>query len=236
MYKNNHFLSVIPARGGSKGIPGKNAVLINGLPLVSYTIREAKKSQHLDLVVLSTDDQKIAAIAQSEGIKVVTRSPELASDTAKTIDALLHTVAVLKTLGYVFDYLVLLQPTQPLRQADHIDGAIRQLIDRKQTSLASVSPVKTHPLFIRKSDSHCKLTHLQERRSTLRRQDLPSYYAVNGAIYINATPNLDENSSLNDNEYGYFMETKYDLDIDEPLDLVIMEAMLNYLERKSVNE
>lgn len=226
MYKGKSFLAVVPARGGSKGIPHKNIVKVNGKELISYTLDAAKKSKYIDKILVSTEDKDVKYVAQREGAFVLDRPMELAQDASKTIDVLLHVVNETKEK---YDYLILLQPTQPLRLARHIDEAIEQIVEEGLPSLVSVSPVKNHPLLIRQMDQRKELSNLLPQGSTVRRQDFPDYYVINGAIYINKIADLSPEVSLNDNAYGYEMPSEYDLDVDEPLDLVVLEAMLHSL-------
>ncbi|KGG79683.1 acylneuraminate cytidylyltransferase [Caloranaerobacter azorensis H53214] len=233
MYKNKTFLAVIPARSGSKGIPNKNIVNINGKPLIQYTIDEALKSKYLDKIIVSTDSEKIANIARKCGANVpFLRPAELASDTAKTIDVLIHVIDELKKIGDKYDYVVLLQPTQPLRQAFHIDEAIEKIVNNNESSLVSVSKVKEHPILIRTIKEDGTLENLLKVNSTVRRQDFPDYYKVNGAIYINKiNETFNNNLSLNDNKIPYIMEEEYDIDIDVPLDLEIFKIKLREIKR-----
>src|SRR5690606_12646538 len=125
MYRDRRFLAVIPARGGSKGIPNKNIVDVNGKPLIQYTVEAALNSKYLDRIIVSTDSLEIAKVAKACGAEVpFLRPAELATDTSKTIEALLHAVREISTSNLRYDYLVLLQPTQPLRQSFHIDEAV----------------------------------------------------------------------------------------------------------------
>ena len=224
MYKDNRILAVVPARGGSKGIPHKNIVKVKGKELLAYTLDAAKASKYIDEIIVSTDDILIEQVAVRENVKVLQRPKELAQDMSKTIDVLLH---VIGNIDDDFDYLVLLQPTQPLRTAYHIDNAIELMINANYPSLLSVSPVKDHPILMRQMDVDGKLTSLLACQSTVRRQDFPNYYVVNGAIYINKISDLNSETSLNDNLYGYEMTSEFDLDIDEPRDLLLFEAILN---------
>lgn len=224
MYKDNRILAVVPARGGSKGIPHKNIVKVKGKELLAYTLDAAKASKYIDEIIVSTDDILIEQVAVRENVKVLQRPKELAQDMSRTIDVLLH---VIGNIDDDFDYLVLLQPTQPLRTAYHIDNAIELMINANYPSLLSVSPVKDHPILMRQMDVDGKLTSLLACQSTVRRQDFPNYYVVNGAIYINKISDLNSETSLNDNLYGYEMTSEFDLDIDEPRDLLLFEAILN---------
>jgi CMP-N,N'-diacetyllegionaminic acid synthase len=216
MYKNNKFLAIIPARGGSKGIPHKNIYDINGRPLIFYTINEALKSKYLDGVIVSTDNDEIANVSKFYGAEVPFMRPaELATDTAKTISVIIHAVTELQKIGRIFDFVVILQPTQPLRKSDHIDEAIEHIINDNHDNLISVSEVRDHPLLIRSIRNEGFLKKLLNENSTVRRQDFEGYYRVNGAIYINKINKLlNEELSLNDNKWPYIMDQKYDLDID----------------------
>jgi CMP-N,N'-diacetyllegionaminic acid synthase len=230
MYKNKKILAVIPARGGSKGIPEKNIIDINGRPLIDFTIGESLNSEYIDRVIVSTDSEKIAEISRKCGADVPFLRPKhLADDQSKTIDVLIDLVKqVSLTDGVCVDYIILLQPTQPLRKAFHIDEAIEQIINNNYKSLLSVSLVDDHPILIRTINNKGALENLLNTNSTVRRQDFPMYYKVNGAIYINKIDeDFNENTSLNDNIFPYLMEKKYDLDIDEPFDIEILKMKLS---------
>lgn len=140
-------LAIIPARGGSKGIPRKNLAILAGQPLIAYTIRAARNAKLLNRVVVSTEDEEIAGVAKSHGAEVILRPSELALDTTPTEPVLLD---VLKTLeskeGYVPDAVVLLQPTSPLRSESHIDEAIKKLYDTEADAVVSVCEAQHHNL------------------------------------------------------------------------------------------
>lgn len=229
MYKGKKILAVIPARGGSKGIPRKNIVLINGKPLIQYTIDEARKSQYIDSIIVSTDDKEIAKTSYELGAEVPFLRPrELAEDSTKTIDVLID---IIQKLKQQYDYLLLLQPTSPLRRVFHIDGAIQKIIDTGQLSLVSICKVKEHPVLMRTITKDGQLKKLINTNSTVRRQDFSDYYIVNGAIYINKLDdNFTNQTSLNDNILPYIMEQKYSLDIDEPQDLKKLKLVIQEFE------
>lgn len=229
MYKNKKIVAVIPARGGSKGIPQKNIIGVNGRPLIDFTIKEALNSEYIDTVIVSTDSEKIAEVSRKCGADVpFLRPAHLAGDHSKTIDVLINLINELSKEGNTYDYLILLQPTQPLRRAFHMDEAIKKTIDNGYKSLLSVSLVEDHPILIRTINNQGELHNLLNINSTVRRQDFPTYYKVNGAIYINKIDeDFNEKTSLNDNIYPYIMEKKYDLDIDEPFDLELLKLKMN---------
>lgn len=226
MKKN--ILGIIPARSGSKGIKDKNIINLNGKPLIAYSIEAGLESKYIDKVVVSTDGEEIAKVARKYGAEVPFLRPDyLATDTSKTIDAIIHCIDEMKKMGEEYDYIVLLQPTQPLRQAWHIDEAIELIMDKKEEALVSVSKVKDHPILMRTIDENGYAKNLLECSSTQRRQDFQNFYKVNGAIYINKiNENLNNETSLNDNKLVYIMDEKYDVDIDEMLDLQIAEIAL----------
>jgi len=223
-------LAIIPARGGSKGIPNKNIIEVLGKPLIAYTIEQALQSKYISKVVVSTDSQKIADVSKELGAEVpILRPAYLAEDHAKTIDSIVHMVDYYKAIGEEYDYVVVLQPTQPLRKSWHIDEAIEKISKSSQDSLVSVCQVKEHPILMRTIDTEGNLNALLNENSTVRRQDFKMYYKVNGCIYINKlNQNFDATVSLNDNKLAYIMEEKYSLDIDEPFDLEILKLMLEY--------
>lgn len=231
MYKYKNILAIIPARGGSKGIYKKNIIDVNGKPLIQYTIDAAKKSKYIDRIIVSTDDKEIANIALKCGAEVpFLRSKELAEDHTKTIDVVMDVLKKLDYLGYQYDYMVLLQPTQPLRESFHIDEAIEKIIERNGESLISISEVKEHPILMKIIDENGETRNLLGHRSDIRRQDFQKVYRVNGAIYINKLSERFNNSvSLNDNKLAYIMDKKYDLDIDEPEDLSMLRLRLNHM-------
>ena len=138
----------------------------------------------------------------------------------------------MEKLGEKYDYVVLLQPTQPLRQAWHIDEAIELILEKNEEALVSVSKVKDNPILIRSIDSNGYAVNLLSESSTKRRQDFQDFYKVNGAIYINKiNQNLNNKTSLNDNKLVYIMDEKYDVDIDEMLDLQIAEIMMSNMDK-----
>ena len=234
MYKGNKILAVVPARGGSKSIYKKNITPVNGKELIVFTLDTAKGSKYIDEIVVSTDSEEIAQVVRREGVRVLPRPAELAQDTSKTIDVLMHVIETLAEEGY--DYLVLLQPTQPLKLPEHIDSAIEQLIDNHYSSLVSVFPADNHPLLLRTMDEDKRLKPLLNTSSTVRRQDFKKYYVVNGTIYINRIKDLTLDTSLNDNEYGFEMSSEFNLDIDEPDDLKKFESMLQRMAQSKEGE
>ncbi|MGL5765498.1 MAG: cytidylyltransferase domain-containing protein [Sarcina sp.] len=234
MYNNKRVLAIIPARAGSKGIKDKNIIDLNGKPLIAYSIEQGLDSNYIDKVLVSTDGEKIAKIAKQYGAKVPFLRPKhIAGDEAKTIDVMLHAIEFLGNNKEVYDYVVLLQPTQPLRTGAQIDEAIEALESSNSNGLVSVSKVKEHPILMR-TINNGKLHNLLNVSSTVRRQDMAEYYKVNGVIYINKINNeFNKNTSLNDNELPYIIDEKFFVDIDDLFDLEIAKiAMNNRLKNK----
>lgn len=231
MYKNKKILAVIPARGGSKGVPRKNIIEVGGHPLIKYTIDCGKNSKYLDRVVISTEDLLIKRVAEENGGDVpFLRPKELAEDTSKTIDCIVHAVDTLESMEEEYDYVMVLQNTVPLRKSWHIDEAIEMIVDSNERSLISISEVDEHPILMRTLNEDKTVRNLLQMNSTMRRQDFPKFYKVDGAIYIQKLDkdfNLD--TSLNDGKLGYVMDKKYTTDIDNYIDIKIVEY---YLEKE----
>lgn len=235
MYKGKKILAIIPARGGSKGIPSKNIIEIYGKPLIQYSIESANSSKYIDRTIISTDDLKIKEVAEKCGGDVpFIRPEELAQDTSKTIDCLIHGIEWLKNIGEEYDYLVLLQNTVPLRKGQHIDEAIEKLIGSDERSLVSITEVEENPVLMRTLNSDGTVKNMLNISSTIRRQDFPKFYRVDGAIYIQKLDdefNLD--TSLNDGKLAYVMKEEYSVDIDTYLDIKKIEY---YLEKELKNK
>ena len=228
MFNNKTILGIIPARGGSKGIPHKNIIDLCGKPLISYTIQAGLSSKYIDSIIVSTDDESIADISRSYGAEVPFMRPAaLASDTSKTIDSVLHAIRSLQESGRIYDTVVLLQPTQPLRTDNDIDSAIEKYMYMNCSPLVSVCPVHDNPMLIR-SIRNDTLYPLLNSDSTCRRQDMPDYYRVNGCIYINEISDLTTDTSFNDNPLPFIMECSHSVDIDEPCDLAMAEYYLTH--------
>ncbi|MCQ2081493.1 MAG: acylneuraminate cytidylyltransferase family protein [Lachnospiraceae bacterium] len=226
MYKDKKILALIPARGGSKGIPNKNITDLAGKPLIAYSIDACKGSRFVDDIVVSTDSEKIATITRTFGAEVPFMRPEeLAMDTSKTLDAVLHAVSELKKQGREYDSIVLIQPTQPLRTSEDIDGAIDTYYINSEQDVVSVCEVSEHPLLMRTLKEGV-LVPLLDKSSTCRRQDMDKYYKVNGCVYVNSVNNLNENTSFNDNLIPYVMDRSHSIDIDEPADLKYAEVVI----------
>lgn len=227
-----NILAIVPARGGSKGIPGKNMVDLNGKPLMQYTFDAAKESKYIDRILLSTDDEKFAEFGRCQGIDVEMRPAELATDTAVMKDVINYHLDRLAEKGYTPDIFILLQPTSPLRTSQHIDEALKLLVeDEKADAIVSVMdmPHQYLPMKIMKMDDSGALKFYQEDgEKYTTRQALPHLYARNGAaIYAVYTDVYRKTGSL----YGtrclpYVMEEEDSVDIDKPFDLFLADCIL----------
>ena len=228
MYKDKKFLAIIPARGGSKGIPNKNIMDICGKPLIAYTIEAGKKSKYIDEIVVSTDSNSIKVIAEQYGAKVpFLRPEELSSDTAKSIDVVLHAIDFYKNNNMNFDYIVLLQPTSPLRSFEEVDEAIEKLINYDGKSLVSVCEANENPVLMRTIQDEKLRGVISFEGENLRRQDLPTYYIFNGALYINSNEMLiHEKNFVNESTIPYVMDKESSVDIDTMLDARLVEVII----------
>jgi len=227
MYKNKRILCTINARGGSKGIPGKNIRELGGLPLIAWSIREARRSAYLDRVIVSSDDAAILAVARAHGAETpFVRPAELARDDTPGVDPVLHAVAALAPDSY--DYVVLLQPTSPLRQVEDIDGAITRCLDGGWPCCISVTQPEKSPYYMFRMDEGARLSPVIEQQSFHTcRQTLPKVYAPNGAVYVaNCAWLAQTRSYLTPETRGYEMPRERSLDIDELLDFELCELML----------
>jgi len=221
-------LALIPARGGSKGIPRKNIVPLAGKPLIAHTITAARQASCLDRVVVSTDDGEIAAIASSWGAEVpFLRPTELASDTASGLSVARHALAWLaEQQSYVPDVLVELQPVAPLRLGEDIDGAVRLLLASGADTVVGLVEAE-HPYYLRTLDGGVVAPFLPDAPEVFRRQDLPPVYRLNGALLATRTTVLREQHSFyGEKTRGYVMPAERSIDIDTLLDLRIAEALL----------
>ena len=223
---NKTFLAIIPARGGSKRLPRKNILDLCGKPLISWSIEAGLKSKYISKVVVSSDDEEILNISSNFGVDIIKRPYELANDTATTFDTVKHTIDNFEN----YDYIVLLQPTSPLRNEKHIDEAIELLEEKQADGIVSVCEMDHSPLWSNTLPEDGNMRgFLREEILNKRSQDLEKYYRLNGAVYICKTDKLLENKSffLKDNIFAYIMDRKSSIDIDEEIDFEIAKVLIN---------
>jgi len=225
-------IAIITARGGSKGLPKKNVLPFCGKPLIAYTIEAAKNSSSIDRIIVSTDDDEIAAVSRAYGAEVPFMRPsELASDTAGSRAVLLHALGSLENQHAPIDRFCLLQPTSPLRTAADIDGAFQIFKEKSADSVLSVTPFE-HPVQWAVEMQDNGIIRPRERGKNGRRQDMVEYYRPNGAIYMLRTDFFkDSTGYFGPSSYGYIMPPERSIDIDTKLDFIVAEAVLRYLQR-----
>lgn len=219
--------ALIPARGGSKGIPRKNIKLIGGKPLIVWTIEAALRSRLLDAVVVSTDDAEIAEVARKAGAEVPFMRPAaLAQDQTPGLDPVLHALNQLPQ----YQAVLLLQPTSPLRSTQDIDGCLQLARERAAPSVVSVSEAETHPYWTYRINQGQALERMVEAAPVARRQDLPQAVALNGALYFADATWLRRSGSLVTAEtLAYVMTREHSVDLDTPFDWKLAELLLKEL-------
>jgi CMP-N,N'-diacetyllegionaminic acid synthase len=217
-------LAIIPARGGSKGVPRKNIRRLAGKPLLAWTIEEAKKSNYIDRLVMSSEDEEIVALGRQWGCEVPFRRPlELARDETPADLVVLHTVSELPR----YDYLLMLQVTSPLRTVEDIDGSLELCVARKARACVSVTEPHKSPYWMFTLDEQERLHPLLSSTLAKRRQDLPLVFALNGAIYIAETEHyLAAKTFLTPETIAYRMPGEKSLDIDTEYDILLFEAIM----------
>ena len=219
-------LAIIPARGGSKGVPRKNIRDVAGKPLITWTIESAKKSLYIDRLVVSTEDHEIADIAVQWGGEVpFLRPAELAQDDTSGIVPVIH---MLTTLQVAYDLVVLLQPTSPLRSVEDIDGAIEFLFGQKAKVCVSVVEPDKSPYWMYSLDDIGHLMPLLDGDGYSCRQDIPLVYALNGAVYVAEVDWLQRTQAfLTSETVAYVMPQARSMDIDTETDLAISSIVLS---------
>ena len=227
MIQGKSILAIIPARGGSKAVPRKNLREIAGKPLIAWAIEEGRKSRYIDRLILSSEDEEIIRIAQSWGCEVpFVRPAELARDETPGIEPVLH---ALSALPERYDYVVLLQPTSPLRLAEDIDGCVETCLRQHAFACITVTEVDQSPLWMYRLDTSRHIVPLlDQKRLPDRRQDLPKVYILNGAVYVAQTDWLrQQRTFLTAETVAHIMPRERSLDVDTELDLKICESLIS---------
>jgi len=225
MLNGGTFLAVIPARGGSKRLARKNVLDLNGKPLIAWSIEAALDSKYIDKVIVTSDDKEILEIASRLNCATVNRPDALAQDESTTFDVVEHVIKHSDT----YDYVVLLQPTSPLRTVQQIDEAIMLLNQKKADAIVSVSKVDHSPLWANTLPEDGSMNgFIKPEVKNLRSQDLPVYYRLNGAIYIIKTDRLlSEKTFLPEtNIYSYVMDANTSIDIDNEVDFKLASILM----------
>ena len=222
-----NIIAIIPARGGSKGIPGKNIKNFEGKPLISHSIEYAQDGKLINEIYVSTDDEQIAHISKTAGAKIIKRPLELATDTSTTESAIKH---ALNNIDNLPDIIVLLQPTSPLRTVNDIDEAIEELYLKSADSIVSVSECEHNPLWSNTLPENNSMKHfIKEGKENIRSQYLEKHYRLNGAIYaVNTSFFKSSQNFFGDNTFAYHMPAEKSIDIDTLSDFICAEAIMTY--------
>ena len=236
MIEGNKVLALIPARGGSKGLPGKNIKDLCGRPLLAWPIRAAKESKYIDQVIVSTENKNYADIAKSYGASVpFIRPAKLARDDSTTYLVIEHALNYLKSQNEIYDYMVLLEPTSPLTTSKDIDKALKLLISKRDLadSVVGVSKVEaTHPVFdVRINDKGLIEPYVENGFNIFKRQDIDTLYHFEGSLYISDLTILTREKSFCHNRTLPFIVPRWKaIEIDELVDYVCAEAILQNIE------
>ena len=237
MIDNARVLALIPARSGSKGLPGKNIRPLAGVPLLAWPVAAACASRHVDRVVVSTDSEQYAELARQQGADVpVLRPAALASDQAPSSAAVLHMLDHLESLGERYDYFVLLEPTSPLTEGSDIDDALRALVTQRQVADAIVGVAElstTHPAFaVRRDEESGRITpYLGSDFNQLpRRQDLRPMFALDGSLYISDVATYRRQLGFcHGRTLGHAMARHKSLEVDDLVDFICIQALIDHL-------
>ena len=241
MYKGKTILGLIPARGGSKGLPRKNIKPLLGKPLIAWTIEQALASKYLDRVVVSTDDKEIAEISIKYGADIpFVRPKELTRDDSTTIDVIIHTLNWFENAGEKYDYLALLEPTSPLREKDDIENGIKKLIDNENRadSLVSVGEIALeHPFISKEIDErgYVKPFYKVPNNKIGRRQELSKAYFPYGVLYLSKASAIKEYKTFYQKKtMPMFIERWQNYEIDDMWDFICIETILKKIMEKEI--
>ena len=221
-------LAIIPARGGSKGLPKKNIKLLGDKPLIAWSINSAKESKLINNIIVNSDSEEIINISKNHGAEIpFVRPKELADDNATTKDVLIHTINYYKTKNEIFDYIVVLQPTSPFRKIGDIDLAIKKAIQTNVDMVVSVKETSSNPYYVLFEENENGYLKKSKDGIFTRRQDCPKVYEYNGSIYVIKVDSLMKYNSLHFNKILKFeMDDLHSIDIDNQLDFDFAEFIL----------
>ncbi|MEG1649741.1 MAG: acylneuraminate cytidylyltransferase family protein [Rikenellaceae bacterium] len=226
-------LAIIPARGGSKGLPGKNIKPLCGKPLIGWTIEQAKASKYIDEIFVSTDSREIADVAESFGVKVPDLRPvELASDTATSASFVVYTIEKLRKEGKEFDYIILLEPTSPLRGVEDLDKMIELAIaNPNKSGVVSLGEVHMeHPTIVKTiNEDGCVVPFIENAVKITQRQQAEKAFFPYGVGYLVKTSYfLETNQFYSIDSLPYFIERWQCYEIDDIYDFIAIETILKY--------
>jgi len=225
-------LAIIPARGGSKGLPGKNIRMLNGLPLIAWTINQAKASKLIDYIFVSTDSKEISSVAHDFGIEVPYLRPDfLSKDTSSSVDVVLNVLDYLSTKGLDFEYILLLEPTSPLRKINDLDNIIKlAYTNTLADGVISVGEVQLeHPSIVKKVNADGFIqSYIENKRTLFQRQQFDKSYFPYGVAYlIKSDVLLKTKSFYTDKIIPYYIERWQNYEIDDIYDFEIVKTILN---------
>ena len=224
----NKILAIIPARGGSKGLPKKNILDLYGKPLIAWSIEASLNSKYITTTLVSSDSEEILSISKKYGSSTIKRPQNLATDTASSESAIIDALKRLKEDSQEFDYLVVLQPTSPLRDAKDIDESLELFFNSDATALISVCETDNKILKAFKENESGYIDGISNNDYPFaRRQDLPKTYMSNGAIYIIKVDDfLNSGTLFTDKTISYIMSDEKSIDVDTKEDLASIKTIL----------
>tara|TARA_R110002012_G_scaffold160502_3_gene322412 strand:- start:13670 stop:14392 length:723 start_codon:yes stop_codon:yes gene_type:complete len=227
--KTVDIVAIVPARGGSKRLPRKNVLPLAGKPLIQWTLDAAKESEVIDLIVVTSDDEEVLAIAEQNQVMAIRRPGYLSSDTATSVDAVLHALDALEEQGIVAKRVMLLQPTSPLRRAEDIREAVKRMDVCRAASVVSVCEMDHSPLWSNTLPENGSMDDfIRPEVVGKRSQDLPQYYRLNGAVYLVDTNIFRQKESFFVSPCNsLLMEKSFSQDIDDKKDFLFTEFLLS---------
>lgn len=232
MYKGKKILAIIPARGGSKGLPGKNIRPLLGKPLIAWSIEHAQKSELVDEIFISTDSQEIADVAEQYGVKVPELRPaELASDSAPSSGFVAHTIEEFRKNNTYFDYILLLEPTSPTRKDGDIDAAIKLAVDNPdKDGVVSLGEVHMeHPAIVKTVTEHGVILPFVNTQKVTQRQQLGKVYFPYGVVYlIKVDAFMEKKIFYGENSLPLFIDRWQCYEVDDIYDFTAIEAIMKF--------
>ena len=237
--KEKNVLAVIPARGGSKGMPGKNIKVFAGKPLIVHSVESSLKCSLISRTVVSTDSDKIAEIAKTHGAQVIKRPDELAADTSLVIDAIKHAVLKVEEEGRNVDFVLLLEPTSPFRREEDLERCVQVLLDDKADSVATFTDAHVSPNRLWRVSDEVVEPYIEGAVPWLPRQKQPKAHELTGQIYGLSRKVLfekeDSISLLLGRKFAVITPRETALDIDTELDFMIAEKVMEHFQRTNEN-
>ena len=232
MISGKKILAIIPARGGSKGLPNKNIKNLCGKPLIVWTIMQAKLSKYIDTIMVTTDSKDIANISKEYGADIpFLRPKELATDTSSTHDAVMHVLSYYESKEIFFDYIILLEPTSPLREENDIDNMLEKLskYDDVYDSIISVGEIGEHPSIVKKIvNNNLEPFEINIKQTSRRQDNIPAFFPY-GVAYIAKLKNIIKEESFYTERSTFYKLKRYqNYEIDDMYDFLCVESIMKY--------